>query len=154
MDLNAKQTAERWGISERRVRLLCDEGRVPGAVRSGRSWRIPQEAAKPLDGCRCDLPTLIDLVHQRKAQLDGLRPLTEGELDRLMREFVVEFTYNSTAIEGNTLTLRETDLVLQGITIDRKSLKDHLEAVGNRDAFDYVRELVVGGCPAHTARDS
>ena len=147
MYLSTRQTAERWGISERRVRLLCAEGRVPGAVRDGRSWLIPREAVKPVDGRRRNLPTLVERVHQKKAKLDGLRPLTEGELDRLMQEFVVEFTYNSTAIEGNTLTLRETDLVLQGITIDKKPLKDHLEAVGNRDAFDYVRELVVGGAP-------
>lgn len=54
----------------------------------------------------------------------------------------MEFTYNSNAIEGNTLTLRETALVLEGITIDKKPLKDHLEAVGHRDAFLYVQQLV------------
>ena len=41
-----------------------------------------------------------------------------------------KYTYNSNAIEGNTLTLRETDMVLRGLTIDRKPLKDHMEAVG------------------------
>ena len=45
-------------------------------------------------------------------------------------------------IEGNTLTLQETALVLEGVTIDKKPLKDHLEAVGHRDAFLYVQELV------------
>ena len=54
---------------------------------------------------------------------------------------------NSNAIEGNTLTLRETDLVLRGLTIDRKPLKDHLEAVGHKEAFDYVRELVKENAP-------
>lgn len=147
MYLTVKQTAERWGISERRVRLLCSEGRVEGAYREGRSWMIPAEAVKPLDGRRKDHPDLIATVHEKKARLDGLRPLTEGELERLMQEFVVEFTYNSCAVEGNTLTLRETDLVLQGITIDKKPLKDHLEAVGNRDAFDYVRDLVEERAP-------
>ena len=136
------QTAKRWGISERRVRLMCAEGRIPGTIREGRAWMIPAEAVKPLDARRKDQPDPIALVHQKKELLDTLRPLTEGELNRLMQEFVVEFTYNTTAIEGNTLTLRETDLVLQGITIDKKPLKDHLEAVGNRDAFEYVRDLV------------
>jgi Fic family protein len=60
----------------------------------------------------------------------------------LQDEFLVEFTYNSNAIEGNTLTLKETALVLEGVTIDQKPLKDHLEAVGHRDAFLYVTELV------------
>jgi Fic family protein len=70
-----------------------------------------------------------------KAELDRRRPLTAGELKRLQDEFLVEFTYNSNAIEGNTLTLQETALALEGVTIDKKPLKDHLEAVGHRDAF-------------------
>lgn len=142
MYLSVKEIAAKWGISERRVRVLCSEGRIAGALRQGRAWIIPAEAVKPLDARRADQPSIIDIVATKKQQLDSLRPLTEGELERLMQEFVVEFTYNSNAIEGNTLTLRETDLVLQGITIDAKPLKDHLEAIGNRDAFEYVRDLV------------
>lgn len=63
-------------------------------------------------------------------------------MERLTEEFVVEYTYNSNAIEGNTLTLRETDLVLRGLTIDQKPLKDHMEAVGHKEAFAFVRDLV------------
>ena len=48
----------------------------------------------------------------------------------------------SNAIEGNTLTLRETDLVLRNLTIDKKPLKYHMEVVGHKEAFDYVRKLV------------
>lgn len=54
----------------------------------------------------------------------------------------MEYTYNSNAIEGNTLTLRETALVLRGITVARKPLKDHLEVVGHKEAFDFGCELV------------
>lgn len=68
--------------------------------------------------------------------------MTEGEPERLTEEFIIEYTYNSNAIEGSTLTLRETDMVLRGLTIDRKPLKDHIEAVGNKEAFDCVRNLV------------
>lgn len=53
-----------------------------------------------------------------KAELDRRRSLTSGELKRLQDEFLVEFTYNSNAVEGNTLTLQETALVLEGLTID------------------------------------
>lgn len=77
-----------------------------------------------------------------KARLDACRPLTPGELERLREQFTIEYTYNSNAIEGNTLTLRETALVLEGITIGEKPLKDHLEAIGHRDAFAYVERLV------------
>lgn len=65
---------------------------------------------------------------------------------RLNEEFTVEYTYNSNAIEGNTLTLRETDLVLRGLTIDKKPLKDYMEAVGHKEAFDFVTELVKEKC--------
>ena len=82
-----------------------------------------------------------------KEQLDSRRPLTAGELKRLQDEFLIEYTYNSNAIEGNTLTLQETALVLEGVTIDRKPLKDHLEAVGHKDAFLYVQELVKDKVP-------
>ena len=74
-----------------------------------------------------------------KDKLAAMRPLSLTELKRLRDEFAIENTYNSNAIEGNTLTLRETALVLQeGVTIAGKPLKDHLEAVGHRDAFEYV----------------
>lgn len=60
------------------------------------------------------------MIDRKKAELDTRRPLTEEEVERLTEEFVVEYTYNSNAIEGNMLTLRETDLVLRGLTIDQK----------------------------------
>ena len=69
-------------------------------------------------------------------KLNEYRPLTEGEIKRLRDEFLIEFTYNSNAIEGNTLTLQETALVLQeGITIDKKPLKEHLKVIGYKEAF-------------------
>jgi len=83
------------------------------------------------------------------AQIDRLKnilvsypPLTKGELNRFREHFMVEYTYNSNAIEGNTLTLHETRLVLlEGLTIDKKPLKHHLETVGHKDAFNYIIDL-------------
>ncbi len=76
------------------------------------------------------------------AQVKAMRPLNDAEMKRLRDEFMIENTHDSTAIEGNTLTLRETALVLQeGITIAEKPLKEHLEAIGHRDAFQYVVDL-------------
>jgi Fic family protein len=83
-----------------------------------------------------------------KDTLSAMRPLSDTELKRIQNEFMLENTYNSNAIEGNTLTLRETALVLQeGITIAGKPLKDHLEAVGHRDAFEYVAAIADAGEP-------
>ena len=147
--ISVGQAAEQWGISDRRVRVLCGQGEIPGVVRDGRSYRIPADAVKPADRRRTrhkDIPSKYAPSFARidglKEQLDQRRPLTTGELERLRDEFMVEYTYNSNAIEGNTLTLRETALVLEGVTIDKKPLKDHMEAVGHRDAFLYVQELV------------
>ena len=82
------------------------------------------------------------------AQLQAMRPLNETELKRLLDEFVIENTYDSNAIEGNTLTLRETALILQeGLTIAEKPIKDHLEAIGHRDAFEYVMTLADASTP-------
>ena len=84
---------------------------------------------------------MFSKIDSLKAELDTKRPLTTGEAQRLRDEFMVDFTYNSNAIEGNTLTLKETAMVLEGMTIDKKPLKDHLEAVGHRDAFLYVEDI-------------
>lgn len=142
MYMTVKQAAEKWEISDRRVRVLCSEGKIPGVARAGRSWKIPADAKKPEDGRYKTAESLLAMIDRKKTELDSRRPLTEGEVERLTEEFVVEYTYNSNAIEGNTLTLRETDMVLRGLTIDQKPLKDHIEAVGHKEAFDFVRGLV------------
>lgn len=77
------------------------------------------------------------------SSLNSCRPLTEGEVQRLRDEFLIDFTYNSNAIEGNTLTLQETALIInEGITIAKKPLKDHLEVMGHKDAYYFIEELV------------
>lgn len=131
-----KQAAEKWGISERRIRVLCVQGKLVEPNKKGIVEKY--------------LPTQIQIkgkyfINHRK-KLDTRRPLTEGEVARLNEEFVVKYTYNSNTIKRNTLTLRETDLVLIGITIDKKPL-DHMEVVGHKEAYDYVRELVKDNIP-------
>lgn len=147
MFLTVKQASEKWGISDRRIRVLCSEGKISGAYREGRGWKIPVGAKKPADGRYKSKESLLAQIDRKKVELDSRRPLTAGEAERLNEEFIVEYTYNSNAIEGNTLTLRETDLVLRGLTIDRKPLKDHMEAVGHKEAFDFVSELVKDNVP-------
>lgn len=135
MYISVKQAAEKWGVSDRKVRMLCEKGKIAGAKREGRFWKIPSEAKKPVE-------SLLENIDRKKKELDSRRPLTLGEAERLTEEFVVEYTYNSNAIEGSTLTLRETDMALRGLTIDKKPLKDHMEAVGHKEAFYFIRDLV------------
>ena len=146
MFMTVKQASEKWGISDRRVRILCAEGKIPGAYQEGRAWKIPHDAAKPTDGRYKTKESLIPIIEEKLEELNKRRPLTEGELERLNEEFLTEYTYNSNAIEGNTLTLRETDMVLRGLTIDQKSLKEHLEVIGHKEAFDFVTEIVKEKC--------
>ncbi len=141
MYIGTKEVAERWGISERRIRALCRNGKIDGAVLDGKTWKIPSDAKKPADG-RESAEDILSTIAELKQKLDSLRPLTPDEAKALNEQFAIEYTYNSNAIEGNTLTLRETDLVLRGLTIDKKPLKDHLDVVGHKEAFDFVFQLV------------
>ena len=84
----------------------------------------------------------IDSVEQKKAQLDRARPLSVAALAQLQKHYDIELTFTSNAIEGNTLTLRETAEVIEhGITVGGKSLRDHLEAVDHYQAVQWMREL-------------
>lgn len=147
MYMTVKEAAKKWNISDRRVRILCAEGKISGVTREGRSWMIPTDAKKPEDGRYKTSENLLAMIDRKKEELNNRRPLTAGEVERLTEEFIVEYTYNSNAIEGNTLTLRETDMVLRGLTIDRKPLKDHMEAVGHKEAFEFVQDLVKNQVP-------
>jgi Fic family protein len=81
-------------------------------------------------------------LNQLKQTLDSYRPLPPEIVSNLHEDLVLRWTYNSNAIEGNTLTLQETALVLEGVTIDKKPLKEHLEAIGHRDAFCYLEQII------------
>ena len=80
-----------------------------------------------------------------KAALDAMRPLSRDALTSLQKSYDVELTYTSNAIEGNTLTLRETAEVIEhGLTVGGKTLRDHLEAVDHYDALLWMRAQADG----------
>ena len=144
--IKVSAAAEKWGISARRVRVLCAERKIDGVIRKGKLYMIPEDAEKPVSGKRSRAAVLAS-IEEKRGLLSKMRPLTAGEVERLAEEFLIDFTYNSNAIEGNTLTLKETAMALEGITVDQKPLKDHFEAVGHRDAFLYVEEIAKGETP-------
>jgi Fic family protein len=93
-------------------------------------------------------PRLLARLQQKKADLDALRPLPQAAVRRLNEQMTLEWIYNSNAIEGNTLTLRETQLVLEtGLTIGGKSLREHLEVVNHQEAIEYVESLTTTDKP-------
>lgn len=146
--IGTKKASEKWGISDRRVRVLCNQGRIEGAIRFGRNWSIPADAPKPVDAREGTgkMYTGLDLdfshIDALKQSIDRYRPFSQGLADSLHKKLIVEWTYNSNAIEGNTLTLSETRVVLEGITIGGKSVVEHLETINHRDAILFVEELV------------
>lgn len=86
---------------------------------------------------------LKERINFKLKQLQSLRPLPPVAVFKLKEQFGIEMTYNSNAIEGNKLTLKETFLVInEGLTIKGKSLKDHLEAKNHNEALDYLYELI------------
>lgn len=87
-------------------------------------------------------PVTLDTLDALKARLDALRPLPAALLRNLHDELVLRWTYHSNAIEGNTLTLMETKVVLEGITVGGKRLREHFEAINHRDAILYVEDIV------------
>jgi Fic family protein len=95
-----------------------------------------------------------DKLTEKKALLDRHRPLSQALVKNLDEWFRVELTYTSNAIEGNTLTRRETALVVEkGLTVGGKSLIEHLEAVNHAHAIDWIRAQIARKPQELTERD-
>ncbi len=85
---------------------------------------------------------ILQDLDRLKARLDVLRPLDLDLLENLRDVYTVRLTYNSNALEGNTLTESETQIVIEkGITIGGKPLRDHLEAINHAEAIAFIRDL-------------
>lgn len=77
-----------------------------------------------------------------KKTLDSYRPLPPEIVSNLHEDLVLRWTYHSNAIEGNTLTLKETKVALEGITVGGKTMREHFEAINHREAIYFVEDLV------------
>ncbi|GHU07508.1 cell division protein Fic [Spirochaetia bacterium] len=86
---------------------------------------------------------LLKSIEGKKRELDAFRPFSPEIVRKLDEQFTLEWTYNSNAIEGNTLTLQETELVInRGITIGNKSLKEHFEAINHKDGIQFLYNFI------------
>lgn len=90
---------------------------------------------------------MYEIIDKKKKLLDEHRPLPKYTLKSLRENVLVEWTYNSNAIEGNTLTISETKVVLEGITVGGKSMREHLEVINHKDAILFLEELVQNNEP-------
>ena len=86
---------------------------------------------------------MLKRIDEKKKMIEEKRPLPKNTLKSIREKLFLEWTYNSNAIEGNTLTLSETKVVLEdGITIGGKTLKEHLEVVNHKEAIKYMEDIV------------
>ena len=89
-----------------------------------------------------DINVMLKEVDVQKEQLSALRPLPEEALKKIQNALDIEYTYESNRIEGNTLTLQETALVVnEGVTISGKSMREHLEAINHAEAISYIKDI-------------
>jgi len=86
---------------------------------------------------------IMERIVEKKRKLQKLRPLDSHQVALLKREIEIEYIYNSTSIEGNSLTLNETRLVLEeGVTIKGKPLREHFDVINQRDAMEKLEKLI------------
>jgi Fic family protein len=89
-----------------------------------------------------DLNKALAQADTLKARLQAARPLDVEALEKIKAAFEMEYTFESNKIEGNTLTLQETALVVsEGVTIGGKSMKEHLEAINHGQAVEYIKDI-------------
>ena len=89
-----------------------------------------------------ELNRLFVQIDLKKQQLDTKRSSPTHTVESLREKLFLEWTYNSNAIEGNTLTINETKVVLEGITVGGKTMREHMEVINHQDALFYVEEFV------------
>jgi len=89
-----------------------------------------------------NIEVLLNEVENKKEIISKLKPLNNSEIKRLQEDFIIDNTYNSNAIEGSTITLDETHMIIkEGITVGGKSIKEHLEIIGYKEAFDHIVDV-------------
>jgi Fic family protein len=94
-------------------------------------------------GYRTEFQSTFERLYQKKQDLQASRPLPNIALNKIRESLSIEWTYNSNSIEGNSLTLRETQMVLQeGITVKGKSLREHFETHNHDKAIDYLFSIL------------
>ncbi len=133
--LSVSQMAKKWQVSERSVRNYCAAGRVQGAFLTGKTWKIPADAAKPQrSNVKMAKPnTLLDILQYEKAAKysGGIYHKTQ-----------IELTYNSNHIEGSRLTHDQTRYIFEtntiGITGEAVNVDDVIETTNHFRCIDLV----------------
>lgn len=135
LEIDKDELLAQW-LKEKLIRELSDYSIVSRALELVQEEQQSYAENNDLKSFEEELKIIADL----KSKLDSLRAFDSY---RIAQALEIEYTYESNRIEGNTLTLKETDLVInQGLTISGKSMKEHLEAINHQEAIEYIKELV------------
>ena len=133
--LSVSEIAEKWGISERSVRNYCANGRVAGAVLSGKTWKIPEDAGKPerSNQKKKQPPTLLDIMKEQKAS-----KYPGG----IYHKPQIELPYNSNHMEGSRLTHDQTRYIFETNTIGMENeiinVDDVIETANHFRCIDLI----------------
>lgn len=92
---------------------------------------------------RKELSHVLSNILKKKEKLDVSLPMPKDTLQMLQEKLYLEWTYHSNAIEGNTLTLQDIEVVLAGTTVGGKTIREHLEVINHENAIRYVEEIVI-----------
>lgn len=130
--LSVSETAKKWGVSERSVRNYCAHGKIDGAFLTGKTWNIPESAAKPNRGNgRAEEETLLSVL--RREQNGGIS-------GGIYHKVQIEFTYNSNHIEGSKLTHEQTRYIFEtntlGVQAESVNVDDILETINHFRCID------------------
>ncbi|HIE45025.1 MAG TPA: DNA-binding protein [Flavobacteriaceae bacterium] len=143
LNLNEKDAFSKW-LSDKIVYDLQDEDYALEAFRVAEEqikYKITK--AKKSQKLAIELVFLLKNVDKLQKTWSSLKPLNKTQLEKMREYFMLNYTFESNLIEGNTLTLQETHLVVnEGLTISGKSMKEHLEAVNHYEAIDFIMDLV------------
>jgi Fic family protein len=145
------EASKKWGISDRRVRFLCSQGRIRGIIQQGRRYLIPDNTEKPFDERVKRVRKAKSLHYNDFTRLDFLKSMIQDEPEQLpvfttedRQKFLSKFAEDSSALEGNTLTALEVESILDGEVIAGHKLSEHMIVVGCKDAmesiFDWAQE--------------
>lgn len=142
--LDEQEAFSAW-LSDKILYELKDENFGLEALKVAESavkYQIRQEAEK-LGDLDADIAALLEKVDALKKQWQSCRPLNKIQVEKMQAHFNVNYTFDSNRIEGNTLTMQETHLVVnEGLTVGGKSMREHLEAINHYEAIDFIMDLV------------
>ena len=133
--LSVAETAKRWDISERSVRNYCAHGRVPGAFLTGKTWNVPEDAAKPLRANQKENKpkTLLSILQEEKKSKSS---------GGIYHKTQIDLTYNSNHMEGSRLTYDQTRYIFETNTIsvenETLNVDDVIETANHFRCIDMI----------------